>query len=233
MSVTSTVYRSELKYLISYADAATLKTRLASVLHTDVHAADGTYRVKSLYYDTPFGTDYREKLDGLEKRRKLRLRIYDEHSPCAKLELKQKNGNFQHKTSLEISQADARLLASGIYTPLFSCHDETAMRLYSILMTNGYRPAVIIEYDRTAFSYPAFDVRLTLDARVRSSESNLDLYNEHLPWNPVFTDAMILEVKFNRTLPGFIRKLLKPCRLTAISFSKYCAGRSVVGTYLL
>lgn len=232
MSV-STVYRNELKYLISHADAAALKSRLAGVLHTDPYAADGAYRVRSLYYDTPYGRDYREKLDGLEKRQKLRLRIYDEHSPRAKLELKQKNGSLQHKTSLEISRADAQTLAGGIYTPLFSYQDEAAMRLYAALMTDGYRPAVIIEYDRTAYTYPDFDVRLTLDAGVRSSETNLNLYEERLPWNPVFTDAMILEIKFNRMLPGFIQKLLKPCRLTAVSFSKYCTGRPVVGTYLL
>lgn len=229
----SIVYRSELKYLISHADAAALKPRLASVLHADIHARDGAYHVRSLYYDTPYGRDYREKLDGLERRQKLRLRIYDEHSSCAKLELKEKNGSYQHKTSLEVSRADAQALAKGIYTPLFSYPEEPAMRLYTTLMTNGYRPAVIIEYDRTAYTYPAFDVRLTLDANVRSSEANLDLFTEHLPWNPVFTDAMLLEVKFNRTLPGFIQKLLKPCRLTAVSYSKYCAGRPVVGTYLL
>lgn len=227
------VYRSERKYLISYSEAARLKTRLGAFLRPDEHGEDGTYRVKSLYYDTPDGRDFREKLDGLEKRQKLRLRIYDEEQPAAKLELKSKNGDLQHKTSLEVSRDDAKKLTKGIYTPLLSYDSEEAMKLYAVLSLRRYRPAVIIEYDRTAFSYREFDTRLTFDSRVRSSETNLDLYERQLPWNPVFQDAIILEVKFNQTLPGFIRKLLGPCHLTAASFSKYCRGRPVIGSYLV
>ena len=232
MADTLSVYRSERKYFISYPDAARLKTRLDAFLRSDEHGENGVYRVKSLYYDTPDGRYYREKLDGLEQRQKLRLRIYDEEQPGAKLELKRKNGDMQHKTSLEVSRTDAESLAKGVYTSLFSYDCENAMKLYTMLTLHRYRPAVIIEYDRAAFSYREFNVRLTLDSRIRSSETNLNLYERHLPWNPVFLDAVILEVKFNQTLPEFIRKLLAPCRLTAVSFSKYCCGRPVIGSYL-
>lgn len=230
---TLSVYRREQKYLISYPDAAKLKTRLSAFLRLDEHGEKGVYRVKSLYYDTPDGKDYREKLDGLEQRQKLRLRIYDEKQPGAKLELKSKNGNLQHKTSLQVSRTDAEILAKGIYTPLFSYDGEEAMRLYAVLSLHRYRPAVIIEYDRTAFYYREFDVRLTFDSHIRSSEINLNLYERQLSWNPVFRDAVILEVKFNEALPRFIQKLLQPYHLTAVSFSKYCCGRSLVGSYLI
>lgn len=233
MADTLSVYRSEQKYLISYSDAARLKTRLGFFLHPDQNGEDGSYRVKSLYYDTPDGKDYREKLDGLEKRQKLRLRIYDEDQPTAKLELKSKNGALQHKTSLEVSRTDAAILAQGVYTPLFGYDGEVAMMLYTMLTLHRYRPAVIIEYDRTAFSYREFDVRLTFDSHIRSSETNLNLYDRQYPWNLVFRDAVILEVKFNQTLPGFIQKLLQPYHLTAISYSKYCSGRPVIGSYLI
>lgn len=233
MTDTLSVYRSEQKYLIGYPEAARLKTRLGVFLHPDQNGEDGSYRVKSLYYDTPDGRDYREKLDGLEKRQKLRLRVYDEDQPTAKLELKSKNGALQHKTSLEVSRADAAILAQGIYTPLFGYDGEAAMTLYTMLTLGRYRPAAVIEYDRTAFSYREFDVRLTFDSHIRSSETNLNLYERRLPWNPVFRDAVILEVKFNRTLPGFIQKLLQPYHLTATSFSKYCVGRPVIGSYFV
>lgn len=233
MADTLSVYRNEQKYLISYPDAARLKTWLSAFLRSDEHGVQGSYRVKSLYYDTPDGRDYREKLDGLEKRQKLRLRVYDEEQPAAKLELKRKNGALQHKISLEVSRADAKILAEGIYTPLFSYRGEDAMRFYAMFSLRRYRPAVIIEYDRTAFSYRDFDVRLTFDSHIRSSETNLDLYERNLPWTPLFQDAVILEVKFNRVLPGFIQKLLQPYHLTAISFSKYCSGRPVIGSYLI
>ncbi len=226
------VYRSELKYIMSYADAAQLKIKLDAFLRTDEHAEDGSYRVKSLYYDTPCSRDFRDKINGLRTRQKLRLRIYSEEQPTAKLELKSKEGNYQHKISLEVSKDDARILANGIYTPLFQYRSEDAMRLYAMLTVDGYRPAVIVEYDRTAYSYPAFDVRLTFDSRVRSSEMNLNLYDTNLPWNPIFTDAVILEVKFNQNLPGFVQKILRPYRLTQTSFSKYCTGRPFAGSFI-
>ena len=48
---------------------------------------------------------------------------------------------------------------------------------------NLYRPAVIIEYDRLAFTYDLFSTRITLDSNVRSSELVLDLYQPILPWD--------------------------------------------------
>ncbi len=233
MADTLSVYRSEQKFLISYPDAARLKTQLNAFLRSDEHGKKGVYRVKSLYYDTPDGRDYLEKLDGLEQRQKLRLRIYDEKQPGAKLELKSKNGHLQHKTSLQVSRKDAEILAKGIYTPLFSYDGEEAMKLYAMLSLHRYRPAVIIEYDRTALFYREFDVRLTFDSHIRSSEINLNLYERQLSWNPVFRDAVILEVKFNQALPGFIQRLLQPYHLTAVSFSKYYAGRPAIGSYMI
>ena len=61
MADTLSIYRSEQKYLISYPDAVRLKTRLGAFLCSDEHGKQGAYRVKSLYYDTPDGRDYREK----------------------------------------------------------------------------------------------------------------------------------------------------------------------------
>lgn len=153
--------------------------------------------------------------------------------PTAKLELKSKNGALQHKTSREISRADAGILAQGVYTPLFNYGGEEAMKFYGMMTLRRYRPAVIIEYNRTAFSYREFDIRLTFDSHIRSSETNMNLYEQQLPWNPVFQNAIILEVKFNHTLPGFIQKLLQPYHLTAVSFSKYCCCRPVIGSYLV
>ena len=233
MSDTLSVYRSELKYIMNYADAARLKGKLDAFLRTDVHGEDGVYRVKSLYYDTPGSRDFFDKVNGLKTRQKLRLRIYDEDQPAARLELKSKEGDRQHKTGLEVTRADASILMKGVYSPLFRYPGEDAMRLYAMLAIDGYRPAVIVEYDRAAYSYPAFDVRLTFDSRVRSCETNLNLYEKQLPWNPVFTDAVILEVKFNRHLPSFVRKILQPYRLNQTSFSKYCAGRQLAGSFLI
>lgn len=50
----------------------------------DKHNGAGGYRIRSLYFDTLDDNDYRDKLDGMELRRKIRLRNYDpaETLPC-------------------------------------------------------------------------------------------------------------------------------------------------------
>ena len=49
----------------------------AKLFPHDPHAgADGTYRVTSLYFDTPYDSALREKLDGVNRREKFRLRYY-------------------------------------------------------------------------------------------------------------------------------------------------------------
>ena len=50
--------------------------------------ADGSYRVTSLYFDTPYDTALREKLDGVDRREKFRLRYYGELPGFLKLEKK-------------------------------------------------------------------------------------------------------------------------------------------------
>ena len=51
------------------------------------------YPIRSLYFDTPEDRDFHEKEDGIELRRKLRLRCYAPDAAFALLEMKQKQGD--------------------------------------------------------------------------------------------------------------------------------------------
>ena len=44
-------YRHELKQEISYLDMLVLRQRLLAVMQRDLHAADGKYEIRSLYFD--------------------------------------------------------------------------------------------------------------------------------------------------------------------------------------
>jgi len=71
------VYRQEKKYFMTVVNMQEMSDRLASVMIPDPHnnGAQG-YCIRSLYFDTINEKDYNDKLDGLEIRRKIRLRIY-------------------------------------------------------------------------------------------------------------------------------------------------------------
>ena len=63
-------FRHEWKIEISYSDLIALRHRLRAVAKTDVHAIDGTYRIRSLYFDNQADKALREKIDGENKREK-------------------------------------------------------------------------------------------------------------------------------------------------------------------
>ena len=141
------VLRSELKYWISYADSLRLQAEIEKLLLPDRYSEEGFYRVRSLYFDSLNQKDYVEKLDGAERRKKIRMRIYDESADVVKLECKQKSGALQHKESLLIGRQNARRIMEGDYGSLLEEPEEPAWRLYCDLTLGCYRPAVVIEYE--------------------------------------------------------------------------------------
>ena len=109
------VLRQEKKYLMSYDQFRRLDNTFEKVLHPDPHNGVSGYAVRSLYFDTLQERDFYEKEDGLEIRRKIRLRNYSPTSDFAMLEKKQKQGDNQKKRSLRVSREDAIELSRGTY----------------------------------------------------------------------------------------------------------------------
>ena len=227
------VLRSELKYWISYADSLRLQAEIEKLLLPDRYSEEGFYRVRSLYFDSLNQKDYVEKLDGVERRKKIRMRIYDESADVVKLECKQKSGALQHKESLLIGRQNALRIMEGDYGSLLEEPEELAWRLYCDMTLGCYRPAVVIEYERCAYLYGEYNTRITIDRHVRSSEVELDLFERDLPWIYTVEDAVILEVKFNETLIEPVKKLLAKYHLTNVAVSKYGSGRPILERYLV
>ena len=106
------VNRKELKYRLNAVQVPALRRRLAPFLLTDRHGGPEGYTVRSVYFDTLWDSDFLDKVDGCDCRQKIRLRIYGAGGPI-KLELKQKEGGFQRKRSLTITEEEARALMAG------------------------------------------------------------------------------------------------------------------------
>lgn len=70
------VLREEKKFLLNQVEALKLRNYLSNVVHTDSHNGPDGYQVRSLYFDSLSNRDFQEKEDGLELRRKFRLRVY-------------------------------------------------------------------------------------------------------------------------------------------------------------
>ena len=69
------VIRQEKKYLITQSQRIQLQHQFSAMIKPDPHNGTEGYRVRSLYFDTLNDRDFQEKEDGVERRRKLRLRV--------------------------------------------------------------------------------------------------------------------------------------------------------------
>lgn len=82
------------------------------------HNGSEGYPLRSLYFDTEYDGDFFDKESGIEVRKKLRLRLYDPTGDFAVLEMKQKQGEQQHKRFLRLIREDAQRLIRCDYSSL-------------------------------------------------------------------------------------------------------------------
>lgn len=222
------VLRREEKYPMDLSDAYMYSNLFASMLATDKFSKNGSYMVRSLYFDTPDDKDFFEKMKEQNLRRKIRLRIYSPKDTKAKLELKQKENIFQKKRSLTVSKEDAIALINGNYSVLLGYPDDFAAELYVIMCTEVYKPKSIVEYQRRAFMAKENNIRLTFDSRIQATESSFDLFAEDLPLSPVFPlDKIVFEVKYDKFLLTYITDIISRIDKRNMTSSKYCLSRSL------
>ncbi|MEG0108835.1 MAG: polyphosphate polymerase domain-containing protein, partial [Lachnospiraceae bacterium] len=184
------------------------------------------YMVRSLYFDTLDDKDFFEKLDGVEVRRKMRIRTYSPDSDFAFLEMKQKQGFNQLKRSLKISREDATMLAQGNYAPLRNYPEEFAAECYVVLTMQVYRPKVMIEYLRKAYILPENSTRITFDSQICASSFTDGLFKQSPGLTPILNpSATVLEVKYNHFQLGYLKTMLRSCEKSEVSVSKYALSR--------
>ncbi len=220
------VLREEKKFLINIADFRSTSARLEKVMRQDVHNGVHGYMIRSLYFDTPYDTDFFEKQAGVELRRKIRLRCYNPNDGFAMLEMKQKQGSRQLKRSLRVSREDAERLIDGDYEPLVKYKEPFAAEIYGMMRTRAYIPKAIVQYNRKAFIAKENRIRVTFDNRVTATESCFDLFSERLNMNPVLDPYnVVLEVKFNGFLLNYIQSMINCIDKSELSVSKYVLAR--------
>lgn len=222
------VYRRELKYILSLSETAALKNKLQSIMESDSHNGLDGYRVRSLYFDTPFDMDFEEKVAGYDKRQKIRIRIYGDQDRVIKLERKAKEGQAQKKSSLLITKEEAVQMMSGDYEFLMERKEAFAHQLYVFMKTKMYQPKCIVEYNRYAFVRAENDVRITFDSNLRATEASVDIFDKNLLLYPVADPSEVtLEVKYSGFLFSYIKKIINAANRMQLSNSKYCRARMI------
>lgn len=214
------VARREDKYLLTAAQAVVCQARIASLLKADPHNGPQGYLVRSLYFDTVGQRDFLAQQNGERIRRKIRLRIYGEDDTVVKLECKAKDGDHQKKLSYLLTREEAARISRGDISPL-KLDDSTGGYFRSFFL-QGYRPSVLVQYRRSAYTLPVGNIRVTFDRLVECRMVDLDLFSEDSPWTPVLPAGQtVLEVKYSGELPRSLRTALAPWIRQRNSYSKF------------
>lgn len=224
--------RQEIKYYINFIDYYNLSNIISKIFIKDSNSdKDGGYYVRSLYFDNKTNKDYYQKIDGIERRKKLRIRIYNYNSSPIKMEIKSKFNNFIIKESFSINNKDANEIISGDYSSLLNYKNVIALKIYKEFFKDFYRPVIQIDYRREAYSYDLNQIRITFDSKLRKSEINIgDLFVNNYNMSHVLNNnKIIMEIKFNNTLPSWIKNLLQLPRFERCAISKYTLSRYMEG----
>lgn len=217
--------RHEYKHPMNLSDRMGLRSRLGATMERDPHAGeDGSYVVKSLYFDNYMDKALREKEDGVKTREKFRIRYYGTDTSFIRLEKKSKIGGLCHKESAAITKEECEQIIEGDIDFLMEKENNLLRELYAKMRYQLLRPKCIVAYNRESFIYPPGNVRVTLDSDISGSYNVREYLNPELQFLKLYHLA-ILEVKWDEYLPGFVRDAVQMKGRKTSAFSKYAAVR--------
>ncbi len=221
-------FRYENKYFISTAGYLQLKSRLQAGMVNDAHVSheDGNYFIRSLYFDDYLQSGLTDKVDGIEKREKFRIRFYDLDDSFIRLESKQKIGQMTKKTSAPLTREQADSICRGDTWWMYQSEHPLLRNFYLKHRTRLLKPTVLVDYYREAFIFN--DVRITFDKHISSGRYALDLFAKNIATSTIFpSDRMVLEVKYDDALPYAVKQLLSGVPMTRSAISKYELCRNI------
>lgn len=215
--------RTEQKFYLHLHDYLILRTSVSQLLTLDEHTVgiDG-YNIRSLYFDDPRRTSLETKNDGIFKRQKFRIRIYNDSDDYIVLERKNKIGDYVAKEGIRVTRSQYDEIIEGNYESLYAMDHPLALDFYAHMTSYGYLPSVIVDYWREAYLLREGNVRITFDKRLSVVTNQNDLFHEHLSFSEIIQPSLtIMEVKFDDVLPNAVRSIITPAASLRSSISKY------------
>jgi hypothetical protein len=232
------IERYEFKYLVTERVVPRVRSVAETTCGIDRYAGpDGTYRIRSLYFDTPSFDLYRANAREQRDRYKLRARMYPGKVSPVFLEVKRRVGDVVVKSRAAVPMGSWREILAGedaALAPLAAGARAGATAFALRAHRHHAAPVLLVDYDREAYvsEIDAY-ARLTFDRRiVVQPQSALDFTDDPLAWRAVDHLARtrtaepicVLELKFERRPPRWMVDLVRRLELSRASFSKYCYG---------
>ena len=229
-------YRSELKYVCTDYNFELIKNKLSNLLCIDSNSYEnGKYIIHSLYFDDYKNTCMKEIDSGDYKRSKWRIRYYNDSNQNLYLEKKEKLFSRCHKRKCKISVDEYNSIINGDSLNFFWKTDEKLLKEFIIdIINKGFKPKLIIDYERFAFVETITNIRITLDTNISASYDISNFFTgDYIKYPIQEKNYNVLEVKFDDILPGYIKNVFNSYNFNQTSFSKYYLGRKKINEVLL
>lgn len=218
-------YRHEWKHEISRSDLLCIRARLRAVAMPDPHAVNGSYQIRSLYFDSAADKALREKIDGVNLREKFRLRCYNGSTEVIHLEKKSKRSGLGTKASAPLTAEETERLLAGDLDWMMDSGRPLVQELYCKMRGEGLRPKTLVDYTREPYIYAPGNVRVTFDTDLRTGLRCTDFLDPDCVTIPAGDAPILLEVKWDAYLPEIIRCAVQSPNRHAAAFSKYAQCR--------
>lgn len=231
--------RYEYKYYVHNSRLNQLREMISSFVYLDPFAnsrPQKEYTVRSIYFDTPDFECYTTKIDGIKHRNKVRLRGYNLEDPknTVFMEIKKKYEAPIMKHRAPMLFSDSLRLFEGEQiekcvqnTKKFHQAQDDARRFMYHVHARKMKPVVTVIYERepylSIYEDKSNNLRITFDKNLRSVGYPRvhDLYTEKQV-QYALRDHFILEVKFNKYYPSWMKAVIGSLGLHKESASKYC-----------
>ncbi len=218
--------RHEYKHRINYADYLVIKSRIKHLAKQDAHVGeDGKYTIHSLYFDNLSDKALREKLDGVDRREKFRIRYYNDDTDYIRLEKKSKIHGLCDKQAAPLTKEEVIRICNGDISFLLASGQPLLQELYAKMKSQLLKPRVIVDYEREPYVYAPGNVRVTFDSHIRTSLYHNTLFEREYFSVPAEDDSIILEVKYDAFLPEIMEKAVRVPNRQASAYSKYAICR--------
>lgn len=221
-------YRREDKYLINNIDRKSVECRIKHFMSIDDNSKDNfSYNVRSVYFDDYNNSCFFANRDGLDKRFKVRIRIYNKSDKLIKLEVKYKENGYTKKDFCLISKELCFKMIRGDLLTINECnHNKVLNKVYLEQHLHRLVPKVIVEYDRVAYVSRIGNTRITFDSNIKVSKKVEQFFYDNISSIPLLEEKIdVMEIKYDKIIPRFILESMELGKMNNSSFSKYYLSR--------
>ena len=226
--------RYEFKYFINERVASSIFNIALNFMNLDKYAFNSKnngYFVRSLYFDNPQYDNFFEKVDGMQVRKKFRLRTYEnklEKNSNLFLEMKGRKQDRIIKKRTKIKNEDLKYFYSlkNMDVLRSKYKDNLIDDFIFSEKRKKIKPKILVDYTRKPLINKfGLYFRLTFDTNIVVSKSK-NLFHDKKFYFPIrySPGSTILEVKFERSIPAWFHRVIQTYDLNRRSISKFVIG---------